>query len=191
VKIIAEEVGNLKRNYVGASGSSFVTKEAGGKENPVQPYDRRNRVRLRRLSYFLLFKQIMRVHMTIEAAIEFAQQFCTVRSIMAVRTLGNYTMFICVAEYTLELGMFCRASLQGSPDFTMASAAIGIINRFGKRQGQRLMRLMAGHTVFELLSLAMRLMTVKAVRPEPMLFMAEGAGKAGMRRDMGVYFLHY
>jgi len=116
--------------------------------------------------------------MTVVAALEFAQQLFTVRLIMAALTGRNHTMLLSMTEDTQEFGVLGRSRLQSGFDVFMAGAAIGVFNLPSECQGQRLMRLVTGHTVFEFLSFGMRLMTVQTIRLIAMLLMTEGAGKS-------------
>lgn len=113
--------------------------------------------------------------MTVVAALELAEQFFAVRRFMAILARGNHAVLVCMTEHAQELGMLCRTGFKGCLDVSVTGAAILVFDLLGKCQGQRLMRLVAGYAVLEFLSLDMRIMAVKAVGPESMLLMTEGA----------------
>lgn len=102
----------------------------------------------------------MRTLMTFVACFEFAQHLRVVRYTMTILTLWNYSMFVGMAEYTLESRMLGGAGFKGTPDVRMTCAAgkVGNVTTVGKLQG--LMNLMTLDTVLKFLFFNMRFMAV-------------------------------
>lgn len=109
---------------------------------------------------------------------------------MAILTLGNNSVFVCMAEYAQEPGMFCCTCFKCTPDVLMAGTAVFIWHFFTISKCKRLMNLMTLHTICKLLSLTMGLMAIQTVRLISVLVMAECTVNFSMSTWGTVNLLH-
>lgn len=92
---------------------------------------------------------------------------------MTVRTRGNPSVHLVMTLNALQLRMFCPAPLQRFSAIGMTGPAVTIENTPGSvHQGERLVGLVAFDAVGKNLTIGVRFMTIKTIRPVPVLFMA-------------------
>ncbi len=91
---------------------------------------------------------------------------------MTVLTSRSYTMFGFVTIDTFEFGMFCLSRFKFFLQVSMARTAVFVGYVFSIGDIERLMNLVTGNTVLELLSFSVGLMTLETIRDVTVLCMA-------------------
>jgi len=119
----------------------------------------------------VLFDQVVWIFVTIQATLKVLQQRFWMRYAVAILTFGQIAVFVLVAERALEFCMFRFSGWKHGSDIIVAGTAESVGDILLISNVQRLMRIVTGEAIFELLFFQMGLMTLHAVGDVAMFVM--------------------
>lgn len=101
--------------------------------------------------------------MTLVTSFKLAQHCSVVWLAVTILTFGNNSMFVGMAENTLEAGVLACTAFKRCAYILMAGAAVEVFDIITILKCQRLVDLVAGYAVGKLLLFEMRTVAVQAV----------------------------